>query len=102
LGPQMLCSPIATDRLMHFSGQSSAAIALVPARACVSGSSMRCRCRRARRRLPADWSLSRDANPISIGLSLRQVQRLAAGDAPIPETVAMLLRLYIAGAKLPE
>ena len=31
----------------------------------------------------------------ALGLSLRQCQRLASGDSPVPETVAKLLRMMV-------
>jgi hypothetical protein len=31
----------------------------------------------------------------ALGLSVRQCQRIAAGDSPVPEPVAKLLRLYL-------
>src|SRR5688572_20642833 len=38
----------------------------------------------------------------SLGLSLRQCQRIAAGDSPVPETLAKLLRLMIDKRVKPE
>lgn len=31
----------------------------------------------------------------ALGLSLRQCQRLASGDSPVPPTVALLLKMYL-------
>ena len=42
-----------------------------------------------------DLSPASRATAAALGLTVRQCQRLAAGDSPIPETVALLLTMYL-------